>query len=454
VSAPGPSLVNRVALGAALAAALAGGVAAAAAGIAARELVASHEESALRAAVTDMRDELREDDEDESSPPERDMDQRLLHELDDLKLAGARAALIAHGRVVAGDGALPALDAGSCREQDEPGKSLRLCALPFQDATLVLAVPRAAEHARSALITRALWFGLWVGALLGGLFSYFVARWALAPLTALRDRVRAVDGGAPEVAPLSPRAAHAEVEELRAAIAGLVERLSASLSHAQAFAAEAAHELRTPLTTIAGELELMSEGDASEPAALARVRAQVADLIALVQRLLVLAQPETQAVRGLEAVDLGDVASAALSALLPPLRARVEAQIEDDVLVRGEPTLLRALLSNALDNALKFSQEPVTLHIRKDHDSAQIDVRDRGPGVAEAERERVFAPFYRAAGARARGTQGHGLGLALIAKVAALHGGRARFAEAAPGAHLSIRIPSFQRQRREAQVAS
>ncbi|HEY6879450.1 MAG TPA: ATP-binding protein, partial [Polyangiales bacterium] len=139
----------------------------------------------------------------------------------------------------------------------------------------------------------------------------------------------------------------------------------------------------------------------------------------------------------MEVVDLTDVADAALAALD---RTRIEIEADDDVIVRGDQTLLRALVLNALENALKFSEGPVALRIRKGSE-ARIEVDDRGPGVPPEERERVFRPFYRSALARAGGASGHGIGLALIARVAWVHGGRAEFVESPRGAALRVHLP-------------
>src|SRR5690606_8633760 len=117
-----------------------------------------------------------------------------------------------------------------------------------------------------------------IGAMLGGLASWRTARWALAPLIDLRDRVRQIDPDAPSAEPLAPGSEHAEIEELRRAIASLVERLAVSLRHAQQFASQAAHELRTPLAVLAGELELLAETSETDRPTLERLHRRVGEL--------------------------------------------------------------------------------------------------------------------------------------------------------------------------------
>jgi two-component system OmpR family sensor kinase len=448
-------LVARVALASAMAAALGGTISAFSAGLTAKGLIAKQEKGSLQHAAGELADEVldeldeSEDDDDEDAEeaaeraalealahdPARRLEWALAHELEDVELPGVRAAIYEHGVYLAGDRALRAPGEGECRLDEVEGTTMRVCAVPLQGRVLVLAARADAELARKALFSAALWIGLACGALLGGASSYALSRWALRPLTTLRDQVRAIPVDASDAAQLAP-AQQPEIEELRAAIASLVERLGAALRQAQSFAAEAAHELRTPLTTLAGELELLEE--AHDPGAVARVRGQVGGLTALVQRLLVLAQANRLPDAQREVVDLSDVASEALASLSDP--SRVTAQIEDDVIVRGDQTLLRALLQNALENALKFSAGSVQLRITHDGE-AHIEVDDEGPGIPRAERERVFQPFYRSPSARAGGASGHGIGLSLIARVAWVHGGRAEFVDRARGAALRVHLP-------------
>jgi signal transduction histidine kinase len=455
------SLAGRVALASALAAALGGISAALSTGVTARELVSQQEQKSVRAEAKDLAKEVLEELEEDAdeyraalagaAPVAPGVDPLLTlvlaHELEDVKLPSALAAIHDARGLLAGAPDLPRPERNECVLVTHRERPLRACTVAMRGRMLTLAASAGGERERSTLIVRALWVGLSLGALLGGLVGYFLSRWALSPLQQLRDRVRAMPSDDPHASRLGDVSPQLEVEELRSAIANLVERLGAALKQAQSFAAEAAHELRTPLTTIGGELELIAESGASDPAALARVRTQVAGLTELVQRLLVLAQPSRLPPESAELVDLSDVAEAALAAFAPDRGARVQTRLADDVIVRGDAALLRALLVNALDNALKFSSDDVDLSIGSADGQARIDVIDRGVGIAAAERERVFMPFYRAAAVRAGGTGGHGIGLSLIARVAWSHGGQAQLLEQAVGTHLSVRLPLWNSKR-------
>ncbi len=90
-------------------------------------------------------------------------------------------------------------------------------------------------------------------------------------------------------------------------------------------------------------------------------------------------------------------------------------------LVRGDARLLRRMVRNLLENAQKHGAPPVEIELRRERDGFVLDVIDAGPGIPEAERERVFTPFHRLS----EDSAGAGLGLSLVRQIARLHGGDA-----------------------------
>jgi signal transduction histidine kinase len=441
----GESLVRRVAWVGAASAALGGVLAAGVAGLLAASLVGRHADRILHddaiELAAEIEDELDEDDDDEAP---RSLDAAMAHELEDVDHPGASAAIFsASGQRLIGDESLPLLEPDSCRAIDVFARPRRVCAVAFGRDTLVLGVSAQDERERLGLIVLALLAGGLVGAALGGLASRRSASWALAPLTDLRDRVRQIDADSPTADRLAPTSDHVEIEELRIAIASLVERLAVSLRHAQQFASQAAHELRTPLAVLAGELELLGESSDVDRPTLERLHRRVRELVSLVQRLLMLAGSGKLAPEHAEAIDLADVIAAVREGLPAELAERVIGSSDDDVVVRGDAELIRAMLANAVDNALKFSTERVEVRAGTHEAEAWLEVIDFGPGVPAEDRDRVFAPFFRSAVVRAEGTPGHGIGMALIRHVANVHGGRCEFVEVARGARLRIRLPRW-----------
>jgi signal transduction histidine kinase len=456
----GFSLTTRVATASALAASLAGAAAAMTSELAAHRLIDRYQDRTLLHAAHDLVAEMQEEFEEDLDEAEEDygsagrsLESVLRHEIDDVKLPGVRAAIWHQGQLLAGEPGLSPPPLDTCTQRIERGMPRRTCTVAFGADLLVLSASETRERAQQGLFGRAVLFGALIGALLGWALSRRMALWALSPLIELRDHVRRIkpdslsDPRSAEALTLSKAArGEVEVEELRRAIVQLIERLGAALGQARAFAAEAAHELRTPLTSVAGELELLSES-ASEPerAGLSRVQQQVAELNALVQRLLLLTRAQAIAPEQAELVDLSDVVASWRGSLPAGAGDRVAVRLAEDVIVRGDAALLRAMLGNAIENAHKFSAGEVELRIAQHGGEAWLDVLDAGPGVAEAEREHVFEPFYRAARSRLEGTPGHGLGLALIAAVAQAHRGSAEFLRVPRGAHLRIRLPLWTR---------
>ena len=158
--------------------------------------------------------------------------------------------------------------------------------------------------------------------------------------------------------------------------------------------------------------------------------------------------PDAQGGR-FETIALSDLVAEVIAELPAAARARVQTELNEEGLTRGEPLLLRTLLRNAIDNALKYSGEgEVTVVLREDAaaigtrpgPSVRLEVRDLGPGVPKEQRARVFEPFYRLA---PQATRGHGLGLPLIGHIAEVHGGYAELVDAPRGACLVIRLPGW-----------
>jgi len=179
--------------------------------------------------------------------------------------------------------------------------------------------------------------------------------------------------------------------------------------------ANASHELRSPLARIRMALE-MPDADGSRRAGLER---DIAELDGLIDEILLASRLE--AVREPDRIEEVD-----LLALAAEEASRTDASVEGDaVTLRGEPRLLRRMLRNLLENARRHAPDsPVEVCVRRSGAGAEIEVADRGPGVPEAERERIFEPFYRPAGAR-EGGGGYGLGLSLVRQIARRHGGEA-----------------------------
>ncbi len=209
-----------------------------------------------------------------------------------------------------------------------------------------------------------------------------------------------------------------------------------------------AHDLRTPLAETRGRLEDLLRHRPAPDAAFAEVEEAVADidrLIGTFNALLRLAEIDSGVRRaGFVRVDLGDVVRSVGDLYAPAAEARgvrFAGAANVSVAVDGDPSLLAQASGNLVDNAVKYAPSggQVTLGLALDGDAVRVVVRDDGPGIPDADKPKVVARFYR--GDASRSAPGVGLGLSLVAAVAALHGGRLELADAHPGLAASLVLP-------------
>jgi signal transduction histidine kinase len=261
-------------------------------------------------------------------------------------------------------------------------------------------------------------------ALLGSaLLARALTRVALRPLGRLRAAARDVGDDAAQRVPAD--AGVAEVDELGADLNAMLARIERAQASARAFAADAGHELRTPLTSLGVNLAAARSGDA---AALDAADAELRRLATLVEQLQALARGSSGPPQHREALDLVDLADAAVTAAR---RRHPDAQIALDAPgrttpYRGDADGLRALLDNLIENAARHGGPRIAVTVQ-DH---QLDVEDDGPGIPPAEREQVLQRFGRGSGARGPGS---GLGLAIAAAQAQRHGGALTLSESPLG---------------------
>lgn len=198
--------------------------------------------------------------------------------------------------------------------------------------------------------------------------------------------------------------------------------------------ANASHELRTPLARIAVAAALL--GQTADPKTRDSLKQDVAELDQLIEQILLASRLEAvPTLEHREPVDL--LALAAEEASHYDLEATGQ-----PVTVSGDRTLLRRLVRNLVENARRYGGEgPITVSVTDEGGRAVLNVSDHGPGVPEAERQRIFEPFYRLAGGAETG-RGSGLGLALVLDIARRHGGDAVcLAAAGGGSRFRVDLP-------------
>ena len=218
------------------------------------------------------------------------------------------------------------------------------------------------------------------------------------------------------------------------------------------FVANVSHELRTPLTSLRGYAETLLAGGLDDPEHRERfvhvIRDQSVRLQAMTEDLLSLAELERPGANlKAEPFDLRGMAQAVAGLFRDEAARRglgLALEGEAAVPVVADRTRLEQALSNLVDNALKYTEQGrVILRAGRAAGAAWVEVDDTGPGIPEAEQERIFERFYRVDKARSRERGGTGLGLAIVRHIAELHGGRVRVtSELGRGSTFRIEIPA------------
>ncbi|HEV7393087.1 MAG TPA: sensor histidine kinase N-terminal domain-containing protein, partial [Burkholderiales bacterium] len=255
---------------------------------------------------------------------------------------------------------------------------------------------------------------------------YAVGR-GLAPLGALRREIE--NRSHRDLSALPEQQAPQEVRPLIRAMNQLLERLSLTLAAQQRFIADAAHQLRTPIAGLKTqtELALRQTPPGEAHSTLRQLRSAAEQTTRLVNQLLSLAraEPPVGRVQITDVIDLRQLIRDVTSEWVPRAIERnvdlgfdAESQV---AAVQGDPFLLREMLNNLLDNAVRYTQPggQVTVRVGRVKNGAMLSIEDNGPGIPDSERLRVFERFYRVLGT---GAEGCGLGLAIVSEIAQSHG--------------------------------
>jgi two-component system, OmpR family, sensor kinase len=242
-----------------------------------------------------------------------------------------------------------------------------------------------------------------------------------------------------------------EVQPLIGSLNGLLERLSHALESQRAFVADAAHALRTPVTALHLQIQLLERAPSVDEreAATARLKDGLKRMTHLVEQLLTLArQDPAQQLRVAEDIALDALATEVVS----EQSVLAEAKSIDLGLVRADPLKisgdresLRVLLSNLVDNAIRYTPSGgrVDVAVALEDGRAVLRVEDSGPGIPPHERTRVFDRFYRVES----GGSGSGLGLAIVQNIAQRHGAQVELDNGGGmGLKVSVRFPATARR--------
>jgi two-component system OmpR family sensor kinase len=283
-----------------------------------------------------------------------------------------------------------------------------------------------------------------------------LVRVGLRPLTDVERTAEAISAGdLAERIPVENPAT--EVGRVASALNAMLEQihetvtqLSSSENRSRRFVADASHELRTPIAAISAYAQAFQQGAAQNPQDLARVMDGIVReserMTRLIEDLLLLARLDEHALLAPEVVELAGLAAEAIETsrvLGPGWAIRLEADRAVEVL--GDRSALRQVIDNLLSNVRAHTPEGThaTVRVRQEAELALIEVADDGPGLDGTSGAAIFDRFFRLDPSRTRSTGGAGLGLAIVAAIAAAHGGRVEASAAQPaGAVFTVRLPA------------
>jgi signal transduction histidine kinase len=279
------------------------------------------------------------------------------------------------------------------------------------------------------------WFTL-AGLLLLTALAYAYVRHLLKPLEAIGEGVARFGRG--EFGQPIVTAHHDELADLADRINRMAGSLQGMLDAKRALLLAISHELRSPLTRARVNAELVGEGEHRD--ALLRDLGEMRDLITdLLESERLVAGHAALQTESVDLVALVHEVAAGNGFAARGLQLELDASAGR---VQADPTRLRLLLRNLIDNALRHSagaaEAPTVFLTRSDDGRLTLGVRDHGPGVSDEQLQRLAEPFYRADSARTRSAGGVGLGLYLCRLVAQAHGGELRIEAAVPGLRVAM----------------
>ena len=292
--------------------------------------------------------------------------------------------------------------------------------------------------------------------ILASLGGYWMSRRALRPVDEIIGTARSI--GADNLSRrLAVPAAHDELRRLTETLNEMLTRIDAAFQKIRQFTADASHELRTPVALMRTSAELAlrkPRSDEEYREALAQILEAAERTSSLIDNLLTLARADAAAsglaagALDLERTNLADCVrsvSRQAETLAAPQSIQFAARVPPEpVWVRADARVLERLLLILLDNAVKYTprEGKIELALTASNGTAQIAVRDTGPGIAAADLPHIFDRFYRADKARSSETGGAGLGLSIGRWIAESHGGSLTAeSPASGGATFTIRVP-------------
>jgi signal transduction histidine kinase len=270
--------------------------------------------------------------------------------------------------------------------------------------------------------------------------TLWFSRRLVRPLDQLADAARRFGSG--DTTARAKLSRDDELGDVGRAFDDMADRTENLIRSQRQLMGDVSHELRTPLARIRVALELAAEDPVAAKDVLADVGTDLDEIDSLIADILVTARLETgTAPLTRRETTVADIAASAAERFTArhPGRALEQKLTDESRAFECDPQLLRRALDNLLDNAAKYSDQPIALRVEPNGRAIAFEVVDRGIGMTPEELEHAGTPFWRADGSRTRKTGGVGLGLALARRIARAHGGDVTLASK-PGEGTTARL--------------
>jgi two-component system OmpR family sensor kinase len=299
------------------------------------------------------------------------------------------------------------------------------------DQTLLLEVAQSLKPIDLAMsqLRLAIIIGGILGLILTGALGALLVRRALAPVQRITKIARSIE----QEPNLDRRVGYSgpmdEIGELATTFDFMIERLNKLFESQKRFVADASHELRTPLTVIQGNIDLLKRnlGEQDRRESLKSIESESKRMTHIANDLLLLAEIEVGQKGKIEEISLKDIVLEEIHRVENTSGNRIiQTGRLENLTLKGDLYKLKQLLSNLVDNAVKYTGEEgkITISVFRLNERAYLEVSDDGIGIAPEHLPYLFNRFYRVDKQNSRSREGTGLGLAIVKEVAEQHGGK------------------------------
>ena len=290
---------------------------------------------------------------------------------------------------------------------------------------------------------------------LASVFGYFFARTLVRPIQRMTDTAVAIKEG--DLTARTDLQGEDEISQLGQTFDAMADAMERDRKLERRLTTDVAHELRTPLMAIQATVEAMVDGVLPvDEQRLMTVDSEVMRLSRLVDSLLKLSRLENRAnPNKQEIVDVGEVVAGIIAtheAYVREAGLTLKYRADANVLILGDPDLIRQATANLISNAVRYTDEGghITVRVRRGESMASIAVQDTGIGLTPEEARMVFQRFWRADSGRDRESGGLGVGLTVVKEIVERHNGWVQVeGRKGEGACFTIHIPLYERDQRD-----